>query len=93
MLYSRSDKQQNVFGNRPRRKIMKHIIEYGGYHATIEYDEDDKMFVGTVIGISDSISFDGKNIQEVKQHFKYNVDNYVDMCRKFRKQPEKETHF
>lgn len=72
---------------------MNHIIEYGGYHATIEYDENDKMFVGTVIGISDSISFHGHNIQELKRHFENNVDNYVEMCIGFGKQSEKETHF
>lgn len=72
---------------------MNRIIEYNGYRAMIEYDEDDKMFVGTVIGISDSISFHGQNIQESKQHFKNNVDNYVDMCKRTGKQPEKETCF
>ena len=69
---------------------MKKIMEYNGYRAMIEYDEDDELFVGTVIGINDSISFHGQNIQELKQHFKDNVDNYVDMCRQFGKQPEKE---
>lgn len=70
--------------------MMKNMMEYNGYHAMIEYDEDDELFVGTVIGISDSISFHGQNIQELKQHFKDNVDNYVDMCKQFGKQPEKE---
>lgn len=70
-------------------KTMKNIMEYNGYRAMIEYDEDDELFVGTVIGINDSISFHGQNTQELKQHFKHNVDNYVDMCRQFGKNPEK----
>ena len=69
--------------------MMKKIMEYNGYRAMIEYDEDDELFVGTVIGINDSISFHGQNIQELKQHFKDNIDNYVDMCRQFGKQPER----
>ena len=93
MIYSRCYKQQKYFGHWPGRKIVNHIIEYSGYRAMIEYDEDDEMFVGTVLGISDSVSFHGHNIQEARQHFKNNVDKYVTMCRQFRKQPEKEYHF
>lgn len=68
---------------------MKNMVEYNGYRAAVEYDEYDKLYVGTVIGINDSISFHGQNIQELKQHFKNIVDKYVDMCKKFGKQPEK----
>ena len=64
-------------------------MEYNGYRSTIEYDEDDELCVGTVIGINDSISFHGQNIQDLKQNFKNNVDNYVDLCIEFGKQPEK----
>ena len=70
-------------------KTMKNIMEYNGYRVTIEYDEDDELFVGTVIGINDSVSFHGQNIQELERHFKNIVDKYVDMCIRFEKQPEK----
>ena len=30
---------------------MNSMLEYKGYHATIEYDAEDEIFVGEVFGI------------------------------------------
>ncbi len=43
------------------------IIEYKGYHASIEYDAEDNIFVGEVVGITDSLKFHGTSADEVKE--------------------------
>lgn len=48
---------------------MSSVIEYNGYHAKIEYDAEDDIFVGEVIGIVDSLSFHGSSIEEIHQMF------------------------
>ena len=44
---------------------MSSILEYKGYHASIEYDAEDNIFVGEVIGITDSLNFHGTSVDEV----------------------------
>jgi len=69
---------------------MNSMLEYKGYHATIEFDADDDIFVGTVFGIADSLNFHGSSIPELKQMFEQCIDNYLELCEKIGKVPEKE---
>ena len=41
------------------------LMEYKGYHAKIEFDQEDQIFVGQVIGINDSIGFHGGSVAEL----------------------------
>ncbi|MBQ6663378.1 MAG: type II toxin-antitoxin system HicB family antitoxin [Firmicutes bacterium] len=66
------------------------LMEYNGYHAQIEFDSEDQIFVGSVIGINDSLSFHGSSVDELKKNFKQSVDNYLVLCEKVGKSPEKE---
>ena len=45
------------------------MMEYKGYHAKIEFDDEDQIFVGQVIGINDSLSFHGSSVEELKESF------------------------
>lgn len=70
--------------------IMNSMLEYKGYHATIDFDADDDIFVGTVFGIADSLNFHGSSIPELKKMFEQCIDNYLELCEKIGKAPEKE---
>ena len=45
---------------------MSSIMEYHGYHARVEYDGQDNIFVGTVIGLNDVLAFHGRSVSELK---------------------------
>lgn len=66
------------------------MLEYKGYHAAIEYDADDNIFVGEVFGIADSLSFHGTTVEELKRMFEQSIDNYLALCSEIGKNPEKE---
>lgn len=66
------------------------MLEYKGYHATITYDADDELFIGEVFGINDSLNFHGTSIPELKAMFKQSIDNYLELCQRIGKEPEKE---
>lgn len=66
------------------------LMEYNGYHAKIEYDADDCIFVGSVLGLNDMLSFHGKSVNELQTAFKNCVDNYIAWCKEAGKEPEKE---
>ena len=65
-------------------------MEYKGYHAHISYSDEDKLFVGEVIGINDSLGFHGSTVDELEKMFHQSIDNYLDMCAAFGKVPDKE---
>lgn len=66
------------------------MLEYKGYHASIEFDADDNIFVGEVFGITDSLNFHGESVKELKQMFEQSIDNYLEICDQIGKQPDKE---
>ena len=69
---------------------MSKMMEYNGYHAQIEYDADDEIFVGKVYGISDSLYFHGASVDELEKMFRQSIDNYLAMCLECGKTPERE---
>ena len=69
---------------------MNQLMEYNGYHATIEYDNDDGFFVGKVFGIVDSLYFHGTSVAELETMFHQSIDNYLQMCASTGKSPNKE---
>ena len=54
---------------------------YKGYQADIEYDPDDKIFVGKVLGVKDSLNFHGETLDELKYTLQRCIDNYIEMQR------------
>ena len=64
-------------------------MKYGGYVAKIEYDDDDEIFFGHLADICNSISFHADNVADLKAAFKEAVDDYIEMCAKIGKSPQK----
>ena len=64
-------------------------MKYGGYVAKIEYDDDDEIFFGRLAGIRDIISFHADNVADLKAAFREAVDDYIEMCVKIGKPPQK----
>ena len=69
---------------------MNSLLEYKGYHAQVEYDDDDKIFVGDVIGIHDFLAFHGRTMEELEVNFQNGIDDYLDLCVEIGKEPDKE---
>ncbi len=66
-------------------KPMKHK----GYIAKVEFDAEDRIFIGHIIGIKDVVGFHGESVEELEQSFKDAVDNYLDACKKLDQKPNK----
>lgn len=52
-------------------------MEYKDYSAHVEYDDEAKLFYGTVIGLEDVITFQGKSVEELDQAFKDSVEEHI----------------
>ena len=53
------------------------MMKYKGYLARIEYDEEDRIFVGHLAGIQDIVGFHGITVNELEGAFHESVDNYI----------------
>ena len=43
------------------------MMEYKGYFAKVEFDDDDNIFHGEVINLRDVITFEGETVKELKR--------------------------
>ena len=55
---------------------------YKGYHARIEFDDADRIFVGHLAGIRDIVGFHGSSVDELEAAFHEAVDDYLAHCAK-----------
>lgn len=65
------------------------MLEYKGYIAKVDFNDDDEYLHGEVINIRDVITFKGKNAKELKRELKNSVECYLDFCKKKNRDPEK----
>ncbi|MDR2232444.1 MAG: type II toxin-antitoxin system HicB family antitoxin [Tannerella sp.] len=56
-------------------------LKYKGYIGSVEYSEDDNCLCGKVLGMTkDSITYEGKSIEELKADFESGIDSYLEGC-------------
>jgi len=53
------------------------MMKYKNYTARIEYDEEDRIFVGHLAGLSDIVGFHGSTVDELESAFHQAVDDYI----------------
>jgi predicted HicB family RNase H-like nuclease len=64
-------------------------MKYKGYEAIVEFDDEDRLFVGWVMNTQDVIAFDGSSVDELEQSFYTAVDEYLEDCQAMGKTPNK----
>ena len=64
--------------DKTERKVAEACLTYRGYYAGITYDGNDKIMVGSVLDITDSVNFHGRNMAELTDSFHKAIDNYLD---------------
>lgn len=62
---------------------------YKGYSARIEFDDEDRIFVGHLAGIRDIVGFHGSSVDELEAAFHEAVDDYLAHCEKLSLPPNK----
>ncbi|HEV3449238.1 MAG TPA: type II toxin-antitoxin system HicB family antitoxin [Gemmataceae bacterium] len=64
-------------------------MRYKGYTAKIEFDEEDNVIRGEVIGLRDMVIFEVKSVSEIRKAFHTVVDDYLKYCQTRGEEPEK----
>jgi predicted HicB family RNase H-like nuclease len=65
------------------------MLKYKNYTGVVEYDSDGKIFTGSVIGLRDVVTFQGRTPEELEDSFRQSVDFYLEMCARDGVSPQK----
>ena len=68
---------------------MNNILEHKGYIGSVEFNADDKVFFGKILGIKDLVTFEGESVSELEQSFHDMIEDYLQTCKRLKKEPEK----
>lgn len=71
------------------RSIAMSTMTYKGYSAHIEFDAEDRLFVGHLAGMRDIVGFHGASVAELEAAFHDAVDDYLAACKKLGQAPNK----
>jgi predicted HicB family RNase H-like nuclease len=64
-------------------------LHYKNYVGNVEFSGEDAVFHGKVMGIKSLISFEGDSVSTITEDFRNAIDEYLEICAKNGKQPEK----
>jgi predicted HicB family RNase H-like nuclease len=64
-------------------------VEYKGYTAKIEFDDEAGLFHGRVLNLRDVITFQGTTVDELRHEFAESVEDYLEWCAERGEGPEK----
>jgi hypothetical protein len=62
---------------------MNEVLTYKGYIGSVHFSADDNVFFGKVEGINDLVTFEGKTEHELKDAFRYMIDEHIKDCKKY----------
>lgn len=65
------------------------MMEYKGYMAQVEFDDNSDIFHGEIINIRDVVTFQGKSVRELQKAFKGSVEDYLAFCKARGESPDK----
>ena len=64
-------------------------MNYKGYIAVVEFDDEANIFYGEVMNTRDVITFQGDCVEDLRKAFTDSVDEYLVFCSEVGKAPDK----
>jgi predicted HicB family RNase H-like nuclease len=61
---------------------VKDVLRYKDFIGSVHFSADDECFFGKIEGIDDLVTFEGRDVGELKRAFREAADDYIDLCRK-----------
>ncbi|MFY7777039.1 MAG: type II toxin-antitoxin system HicB family antitoxin [Elstera sp.] len=68
---------------------MSNMMNYQGYSARIDYDDEDGIFTGRIAGITDTVGFHADTVEGLRAAFQEAVEDYLETCAHLGKEPQK----
>ena len=68
---------------------MTNVMSYKGYLARIDYDDEDGIITGRLAGIRDGVGFHADTVEGLRAAFHEAVEDYLEMCARIGKEPQR----
>ena len=68
---------------------MSNAMTYKGFSARVEFDAEDRVFVGRIAGIRDVVGFHAASVAGLEKAFHESVNDYVAACAALGQAPNK----
>lgn len=68
---------------------MTNVLKHNGYQARVDFDADDRIFIGRIVGIDDIVTFHADTVDALIDAFKESLEDYVETCAKIGKNPDR----
>ena len=59
---------------------MINVLTYKGFIGSVHFAAQDDVFFGKVEGVNDLITFEGDSVKELKNAFRYVIDEHIKDC-------------
>lgn len=66
---------------------MSETLEYKGYTGSVVFSAEDDLLWGKLLGIPDTVAYDGKDIKTIRKNFRDAVDDYLAFCKEEGREP------
>jgi len=60
---------------------MKDTLLYKEFLGSVHFSAEDDCLYGRIEGIDDLVSFEGRDVKELKRSFREAVDDYIGLCK------------
>jgi predicted HicB family RNase H-like nuclease len=61
---------------------MKDVLRRGDFLGSVHFSAEDDCFYGRLEGIDDLVTFEGRDVEELKTSFREAVEDYEALCRR-----------
>jgi predicted HicB family RNase H-like nuclease len=68
---------------------MTNVLKHNGYQARVDFDAEDRIFIGRIVGIDDIVTFHADSVDGLIDAFKESLEDYIETCAKVGKSPER----
>ena len=68
---------------------MADFLKYKNYLGSVEFNADDAILHGKIIGINDLVTFEANSVEELNKAFVEAVEDYLETCKEIGKEPNK----
>jgi predicted HicB family RNase H-like nuclease len=68
---------------------MSQTLHYEGYDGSVEYSAEDRILHGRILGIRDTVTYEGSDVDGLEADFRVAVDDYLAFCQAEGKTPDR----
>lgn len=66
---------------------MKDVLKYKDFIGSVHFSAEEECFFGKLEGVDDLVTFEGRDVAELKRAFREAAEDYLELCRKAGKTP------